>query len=368
MVEAAAEVRRKAEALKAAEDARNAAEDARKAAAEALKSAARHKAAAEKEALRKASELRKAEVRRKAEEKAEARKAKVRQKAWEKAEALRKKMAKTPLGMWCAENQDLLFTLQNSREVVRPIRAIDSNLEGRIMVDVLTDYQGIFKPADQLTQTRRIYKSQLRDRYVCNVDREQCERSNIHNIYDGQGKAYDGYSTIDCTKKFTRYFVDGPLGMGIYWDKFDSVVRVSSLSAGQAPESGVQKGDIILSIGGLRVKSYDECLDVLSEGGTRIITFLRDNCAKRERTVRLSQSDRLKHLQTLGLQDGATKKEIKRAYGKLAMKTHPDKTGGSVEEFQAIGEAYEALIKDLKAGEEEKAWRAEQERAKAAQG
>lgn len=44
----------------------------------------------------------------------------------------------------------------------------------------------------------------------------------------------------------------------------------------------------------------------------------------------------------LGVKPSAKKKVIKRAYYKLAMKTHPDK-GGDKEAFQKIGEAYQVL-------------------------
>ena len=45
----------------------------------------------------------------------------------------------------------------------------------------------------------------------------------------------------------------------------------------------------------------------------------------------------------LGLNKKATAKEIKDSYRKLALEKHPDKVGGSKEEFQKISEAYEIL-------------------------
>jgi DnaJ-class molecular chaperone len=49
---------------------------------------------------------------------------------------------------------------------------------------------------------------------------------------------------------------------------------------------------------------------------------------------------------TLGLSKTATQDEIKQAYRKLAMKHHPDRTGGDDTEFKKIQEAY-ATLSDL---------------------
>ncbi len=52
------------------------------------------------------------------------------------------------------------------------------------------------------------------------------------------------------------------------------------------------------------------------------------------------------YYEVLGLQKGADEKEIKRAYKRLAMKYHPDRTKGdkeSEEKFKEINEAYEVL-------------------------
>ena len=48
----------------------------------------------------------------------------------------------------------------------------------------------------------------------------------------------------------------------------------------------------------------------------------------------------------LGVDKGAPKEEIKKAYRKLAHKHHPDKNGGSDAEFKKINEAYYVLGDD----------------------
>lgn len=55
----------------------------------------------------------------------------------------------------------------------------------------------------------------------------------------------------------------------------------------------------------------------------------------------------------LGVNEQATKKEIKQNYRKLAVKYHPDK-GGDEEKFKQISEAYEILSDDLKRQEYDK--------------
>jgi hypothetical protein len=59
--------------------------------------------------------------------------------------------------------------------------------------------------------------------------------------------------------------------------------------------------------------------------------------------------DRSQHTNTLGVSDNATDEEIKTAYKKFALKTHPDK-GGNPEDFRKYTEAYNALIKDQLGG------------------
>ncbi|MBI2024231.1 molecular chaperone DnaJ [Candidatus Giovannonibacteria bacterium] len=56
------------------------------------------------------------------------------------------------------------------------------------------------------------------------------------------------------------------------------------------------------------------------------------------------------YYEILGVQKGATKDEIKRAFRKLAHKHHPDK-GGSEDKFKEINEAYQVLSDDRKKAE-----------------
>lgn len=50
----------------------------------------------------------------------------------------------------------------------------------------------------------------------------------------------------------------------------------------------------------------------------------------------------------LGVERGATKEDIKRAYRALAHKHHPDKAGGDEEKFKQVNEAYQVLSDDAK--------------------
>jgi DnaJ-class molecular chaperone len=50
----------------------------------------------------------------------------------------------------------------------------------------------------------------------------------------------------------------------------------------------------------------------------------------------------------LGVQRGASSEDIKKAYRKLAMKHHPDRTGGDDSQFKKIQEAYDTLGDDGK--------------------
>src|SRR5690606_3528074 len=52
--------------------------------------------------------------------------------------------------------------------------------------------------------------------------------------------------------------------------------------------------------------------------------------------------------QILGVEKGASKDEIKRAFHKLAHKYHPDKSGGDEAKFKEVNEAYQVLSDDKK--------------------
>src|SRR3972149_5821850 len=53
------------------------------------------------------------------------------------------------------------------------------------------------------------------------------------------------------------------------------------------------------------------------------------------------------YYEILGVSRAATQEEIKKAYRKKALQTHPDK-GGSKEAFQQVGNAYETLSDPVK--------------------
>jgi len=54
------------------------------------------------------------------------------------------------------------------------------------------------------------------------------------------------------------------------------------------------------------------------------------------------------HYETLGVNKGASKDEIKKAFYKLAQKYHPDKKGGNEAKFKQVNEAYQVLSDDSK--------------------
>ncbi len=53
----------------------------------------------------------------------------------------------------------------------------------------------------------------------------------------------------------------------------------------------------------------------------------------------------------LGVEKGASKDEVKKAFRKLAQKFHPDKKGGDESKFKEINEAYTVLSNDKKRSE-----------------
>ncbi|MFA5931816.1 MAG: DnaJ domain-containing protein [Candidatus Paceibacterota bacterium] len=54
------------------------------------------------------------------------------------------------------------------------------------------------------------------------------------------------------------------------------------------------------------------------------------------------------YYEILGVNKGASKDEIKKAFYKLAHKYHPDKKGGNEEQFKKVNEAYQVLSDDAK--------------------
>lgn len=54
------------------------------------------------------------------------------------------------------------------------------------------------------------------------------------------------------------------------------------------------------------------------------------------------------YYQTLGIQKGASKEEVTKAFRKLAMQYHPDKPGGDEAKFKEVNEAYQVLSDDKK--------------------
>lgn len=57
------------------------------------------------------------------------------------------------------------------------------------------------------------------------------------------------------------------------------------------------------------------------------------------------------YYQILGIPRNASKEEIKKAYRRLALKYHPDKSGGNEERFKEINEAYHVLMDEQKRAE-----------------
>ena len=92
------------------------------------------------------------------------------------------------------------------------------------------------------------------------------------------------------------------------------------------------------------------------EGEKRKIYYREQQQRKREYHQHLQKlkQDNFNTLKLFQLQPNFTIEQLKKSYRKLAIKTHPDRPGGSKEKFQVITKCYFSLIEDLKKREEEK--------------
>lgn len=97
-------------------------------------------------------------------------------------------------------------------------------------------------------------------------------------------------------------------------------------------------------------EKFDEALRTFQQAAENAPDGELKNQAQKkvqEAQVALKQSKEKNYYKILGLQRNASKKEIKSAYRKLALKWHPDKNPDNLEEaekkFADIGEAYEVL-------------------------
>jgi hypothetical protein len=97
------------------------------------------------------------------------------------------------------------------------------------------------------------------------------------------------------------------------------------------------KGDVLSLV--------NESIRLYNEGGAYNAKMLKDISELKATLNKLDSIDPKEDAYAvLGLKNGATKEEIKKAYRNLVMKCHPDK-GGSQEDFRKIQEAYELLQK-----------------------
>ena len=63
-----------------------------------------------------------------------------------------------------------------------------------------------------------------------------------------------------------------------------------------------------------------------------------------------------RHYHTLGLREGSTRDEVRRAFRRLTLETHPDRNGNTPESnrrFKAVLKAYRALMRHAPAGPRE---------------
>jgi len=77
---------------------------------------------------------------------------------------------------------------------------------------------------------------------------------------------------------------------------------------------------------------------------------------KREYTAKLAQlkNQNIDAMKLFGLQKGFDLRELKSAYNRLALKTHPNQRAGSQEKFELVTKCYFMLIEDLKKQEQDK--------------
>lgn len=92
------------------------------------------------------------------------------------------------------------------------------------------------------------------------------------------------------------------------------------------------------------------------EAEKRKIYYQQQQQRKREYEEHLQKlkQDNINTLKLFQLQPQYTIDELKRSYRKLAIKTHPDRPGGSKEKFQVVTKCYFSLIEDLKKREQDK--------------
>lgn len=92
------------------------------------------------------------------------------------------------------------------------------------------------------------------------------------------------------------------------------------------------------------------------EAEKRKIYYHEQQQRKREYQQHLQKlkQDNINTLKLFQLQPQYTMDELKRSYRRLAIKTHPDRPGGSKEKFQVVTKCYFSLLEDLKKREQEK--------------
>mmetsp|Transcript_10511 Transcript_10511/g.15312 ORF Transcript_10511/g.15312 Transcript_10511/m.15312 type:complete len:485 (-) Transcript_10511:80-1534(-) len=107
----------------------------------------------------------------------------------------------------------------------------------------------------------------------------------------------------------------------------------------------------LLALGEAQIvaEKYDEAVHSYRRAEEIAPDDQKRNCQQKikEAEVALKQSKEKNYYKILGVDRGANKKEIKKAYRELALKWHPDKNADNKDEaekmFQDIGEAYEVL-------------------------